>query len=347
MTDDDRRSKPPMRFGIGRALELIYRAVVARRNRRFDALRGVQRAPVPVICIGNLSVGGTGKTPFVMWLIGYLQTKGLTPGIAMRGYKAAPGAMSDEQAEYAARLPGVAVAADANRYNAVCALAAHNDIDIAVLDDGFQHRQLYRDLDIVLLDATRSVFTDRCLPAGWLREPVKSLSRAGLIVWTHSEAVTTETLEQLHAHAKQFAPNVPIVNAAHTWSALETAEGDSQPIDILRSATVAIACGIGNPTAFRSSIEAAGARVIETIIRPDHYAWSTSDLAELKHAATSAGMLVTTDKDWVKLRRFAVQEHIACPIVRPRIVMTLTQGHTELEAAIDHIIDQCSAASSP
>lgn len=337
-----------MPLGFGRLIEPVYRAVIARRNAKFDADIGVQKAAIPVICVGNLSVGGTGKTPFVMWLVEHLRAAGCRSGIAMRGYMAQPGAMSDEQAEYSSRLAGVMVAADPERFNAVHALVRHGGCDVAVLDDGFQHRRLARDLDIVLLDATRPVFHDRCLPAGWLREPVRGLSRAGVIVWTHAEAVDAPTIEGLLKSSRRVAPNSVLACARHTWSGLAYEGEDTlRPLEALRGQPVALACGIGNPTALRKALEAQGADVIATLLRPDHHPWGASDLNDLQRLTRGASMLVTTDKDWVKLRGLGVRDYIDTPIVRPRVTMQITQGLEPLLAQVESVIRRRGAASSP
>jgi len=179
---------------IGAALARVYGIVIARINRRFDSGRGVVRFDRPVISVGNLSVGGTGKTPMVRRLIAILLEMERRPCIAMRGYRKGTGE-SDEAAAYQREFPDVPVIAQANRTDGLIALFGDEHEgegphrDCIVLDDGFQHRQIGRELDIVLVDASRSPFRDRLLPQGWLREPAESLTRAGLVVVTHAESV--------------------------------------------------------------------------------------------------------------------------------------------------------------
>jgi tetraacyldisaccharide 4'-kinase len=341
----DRRSHSPLPCGVGRVFEPFYRIEIARRNRRFDKGIGVRRATIPVVGVGNISVGGTGKTPFVMWLTELLSASGCRPGIAMRGYKANGDALSDEQAEYADRLPGVPVVAHPDRHYAVETLRNEHNVDIAVLDDGFQHRQLARDVDVVLLDATRPVFHDRCLPAGWLREPVSSLRRAGAIVWTHCEGAPQEMVGRLIERTRAIAPEAPVASAAHEWLSLDFDDGASVPIEHLRGARVALASGIGNPKAFANAVSRAGSIVNEHVLRPDHHAWSVNDLAALRDASRGADMLLTTGKDWVKLRQLAWQDQIGIPIARPRLTIRILSGQDELESRIAPIIRRCDAAS--
>lgn len=200
MSPDGSRSAP-LPGPLGRLAGAIYAREIRRRNRAYDRGGRVTRLDRPVISVGNLSAGGTGKTPMVMKLATALLEAGHHPCIAMRGYKAAAG-RSDEAEEYRARLVNVPVVAQPDRISGLRALFATEvgrDVDVVLLDDGFQHRRLARDLDIVLVDATRSPFEDRLLPAGYLREPPASLERAQAVVITHAEAVVGGEIDRLEA----------------------------------------------------------------------------------------------------------------------------------------------------
>ena len=160
----------------------VYRSAIALRNRRYDR-NGVERISVPVISVGNITTGGVGKTPMVAWLARQLLEAGHRPAICMRGYGSSRTQRSDEEMEYEAILPEVAVVADPNRAAAARRhLSRHPETDCLLLDDGFQHRQLHRDLDLVLLDATVHLPAERMLPAGHLREPVGNLQRADAVI---------------------------------------------------------------------------------------------------------------------------------------------------------------------
>ncbi|MEZ6211709.1 MAG: tetraacyldisaccharide 4'-kinase [Phycisphaerales bacterium] len=191
-----RNQRPPLP-ALGTPLEPLYRAAVNKRNRDFDNGRRIAKLPIPVVSVGNISVGGTGKTPMVRWIVNTLRDLGANPGIAMRGYGRKHAGVSDEQQEHADRMPDTPIAANPDRVAAIHTLIEQHRADCAVLDDGFQHRFAARDLDIVLIDATRSPFADRCLPAGWLREPVESLARAHAIVITRSTLIEPHALSQL------------------------------------------------------------------------------------------------------------------------------------------------------
>src|ERR1043165_360740 len=163
----DRRG--PVPGAVGRLLARGYAWEIGRRNRRYDAGRGVVRFDRPVISVGNLSVGGTGKTPMVAHIVGLLLEAGRRPCIAMRGY-AGRGGMSDEAEEYRGRFPGIPIVARANRTLGLIELFSREhetggqQTDCIVLDDGFQHRRIARDLDVVMVDASRDPFDDALLP---------------------------------------------------------------------------------------------------------------------------------------------------------------------------------------
>lgn len=253
-----RNQRPPLP-ALGTPLEPLYRTAVNRRNRDFDIGRRVTRLPIPVVSVGNISVGGTGKTPMVRWIINTLRDLEANPGIAMRGYGRKHAGVSDEQQEHADRLPDTPIVANPDRVAAIRTLIEQHHTDCAVLDDGFQHRFAARDLDVVLIDATRSPFADRCLPAGWLREPVESLARAHAIVITRSTLVDPHALSQLDRQLRRIAPDALVVRADHHWAALETQFG-VQPVSWLNGRPTIIACAIGNPDAFIAQARARGAR---------------------------------------------------------------------------------------
>ncbi len=328
----DARRRPPLPI-VGCLFEPLYRAVVAKRNRAFDREQGVTRFDVPVISVGNLSVGGTGKTPMVRTLVEMLRARGRTPAIAMRGYKANPGERSDEEAEYHDALGDVPIVAQPDRTAGIPEhLRTNNAIDCVVLDDGFQHRYVARDLDIVLIDATRSPFEDRCLPAGWLREPVDALHRASMIVLTRSDLASTARLE---GHLARY--ELPLAKATHAWTGLT--RGDDSVVDPseLTQRSVIIACAIGHPSAFVVQCERAGCVIEDVVIRPDHHDWSASETHKLEHAALACdGLVITTGKDWVKLR-----QHARTPLrfVRPALTLTIDdEGLTALSGALDRVL---------
>ena len=311
----------------------MYRAVVARRNRSFDRGERVTRFGVPIISVGNLSVGGTGKTPTVRLIVERLRARGRTPAIAMRGYRSQPGERSDEDAESRDTLPDTPVVAQPDRVAGITRLLATTPaIDAVVLDDAFQHRYVARDLDIVLVDATRPPTTDRCLPAGWLREPIDSLSRAGLIVITRSDAAPTDTLRDELARF-----GAPVIASSHAWDGFTDGSATRFPTDHLSGYSVVVCCAIGHPAAFLRQCEDAGARIEGVVTERDHHDWSGDDVASIERLALAQdALIVTTHKDWVKLRDHAVD---AARYRIPDLAVSLSdEGDRILDAALDRVL---------
>jgi tetraacyldisaccharide 4'-kinase len=290
--------------------------IIAARNRRFDRGEDVQRIDRPVISIGNITTGGTGKTPMVAWIARQLLEAGHHPVIAMRGYKARRGERSDEECEYLERVPDVPVLAGADRIaNLRGYLPDHPTIDCILLDDGFQHRRLARDLDIVLIAAERWTRSPRLLPAGPWREPPSALRRADMIAVTRRTASRLETAhaaddiaalrEAIRRRGSQPDPDhdrsagariIRLHLRAETWRAVGTPAPGSDVPDEPVLAVSAIADG----AAFAGNARAAGATIRDELRFRDHHDYTAADAALIAHRAAGAP-IVTTAKDWVKL----------------------------------------------
>ncbi len=324
----------------GGAVELLripaalYGAAVVLRRAAYDAgLAPAARVDVPVISVGNLSTGGTGKTPFCAWLVRELEARGLRPGIASRGYRSEPGSELNDEGRLLARLcPGVLQVQDKVRARGAEELVAKGASAI-VLDDGFQHRALKRDLDFVLVDATRpwglpppsdgGDAVSALLPRGFLREPKSSLARADAIVITRAGA---RTVAELEAEIARIAPGRPIVRADHRVRRLRDERGATHAIGDLDGRAVDLVSAIGNPDAFEASVRSCGATIREHRVFEDHHAYAPADVAGLGGAGT---WLVTTAKDAVKL------ESIGVPFRALEIELEILTGHAVLEALLD------------
>ncbi len=334
-------ARPAVPGPFGRLLARAYGAAIRKRNRRFDAGRGVVGMDRPVISVGNLSVGGTGKTPMVAHLLRVLLDAGRRPCVAMRGYASRNGE-SDEAAEYARRFPDVPVVARANRVDGLIELFASPrgaEVDCIVLDDGFQHRRLARRLDIVLIDATRDPFTDSLLPAGWLREPVGSLGRAHFAVITHAESVSPAFVARLKGDVVGQNFHLQTAVARHTWSALELtgagAPGEAG-LEWLNGRSVVAVCAIGNPGPFLDECRRrTGGKVAAEIVLRDHDPYAAPTIARIIDTArrTAASAIVTTGKDWSKLRH-VLPDRWPCPVARPRLRLEFAEGGAALDEAV-------------
>ena len=283
-------------------LSAAYRAGLAASN-LLRRLRPPCRAPVPVVSVGNLTVGGTGKTPMVAFLAHLAEELGGQPLIVSRGYAARHGEPNEEARELARLSPAVPHVTGRDRRRAIRNWLVHHPASLAILDDGFQHRRLARDLDIVLVDALRPFGYGRLLPRGLLREPLSAFRRADLLVITRTELADPSDLARLkQTLAGLVRPATPILLAEHHPAAIVLADGSRQTPDWLRGREVAAACGIGHPEAFRRTLDRLGARVRRFDIFADHHAYTRADLDRLLRAAAADGlkMLVTTGKDFVK-----------------------------------------------
>jgi tetraacyldisaccharide 4'-kinase len=318
------------------AAAVPYGLVVAARNAAFD--RGLlprHAAGVPVVSVGNLTLGGTGKTPLVAWVVRALAADGLRPAVVSRGYGAAAGATSDEALELALVIPGVPHVADRDRVAAARRAAAAGATAV-VLDDGFQHRRLARDVDIVAIDATDPWGCDRLFPRGLLREPRAGLCRADVVVLTRADAVAADRRAEIRRAvlaARRGREPAAWAEAVHRPVALRPWAGSSRPLDALAGARVAAFAAIGNPAAFRRTLESLGAGVAAFTPLPDHHAYAAADLDALGRAAaaTRADLVVTTLKDLVKVRR---SELAGRPLVALEIALEFVAGAADVAAVL-------------
>ncbi len=286
------------------ALEWPYSAAVRWRNYRFDSGRqAAHRVAVPVISVGNLTLGGTGKTPFVEWLARWFRQHDVRVALVSRGYKARAARANDEALELAARLPDVPHVQDANRVRAAKKAIAEFGAQLIILDDGFQHRRLARDLDIVLVDALEPFGFEHVFPRGTLREPLEGWQRANAIVLTRSDLVDDSRRAAIHQRARAIAPRATWAEAAHVPYALVSIDGQERPLDALAGQAVAAFCGIGNPAAFRQSLARCGYRTVAMRALSDHFAYPAAEIQALARWSDEqqVAAVLCTCKDLVKL----------------------------------------------
>ena len=289
------------------------------------------RVEAPVICVGNITAGGTGKTPMVAWLVRQLETMGRKPAILTRGYKAV-GGQSDE-ARLLEDLCGVKVVVNADRV-AGARWAIRAGADVLVMDDGFQHRRLGRDLDIVLVDATNPFGYGHCIPRGLLRELPTALAEAQALVITRTGMVDAQRAQPLRERLTLLAPQACIVTADHEPIDLVT-PGGSVPLSSLSGRRVLAFCGLGNPAAFFESLRRLGCRLVHEWALPDHAAYDSQVLETLRRRMFDSGaeLAVTTQKDAVKLP--------AAPGIEVwtlRIQMQLGEGCDDLRRLLGRLV---------
>ena len=281
---------------------LCYRPLIALRNLAYDReWLKTTRLPVPVISIGNLTAGGTGKTPAALAVVTWLSAHGRKPAIIARGYRGVAGV--NEEAHLAGDIP---VICNPDRVaGGRQAIAA--GADCLVLDDGFQHRRLARDLDIVVIDATRpwghlAGRLGAVLPLGYLREGRSGLRRAGLCWLSRADLVDEVRLKHI---CTALPPGIPTIMERMRGATLTPlAGGSAQPASAWQARQVVLVSGLGNPSGFEGAVRACGLVPIVSHRFPDHHHYTAAEVATIQAAA--AGMpVITTAKDAVKLRCFS------------------------------------------
>lgn len=303
-------------------LEKLYTKGVLKKRAKDSAL--AVKADIPVISVGNLTAGGTGKTPCIIKMAELFLKKGVRPAVVTRGYRGklekTGGVVSDmsglllseeeagdEPFMMASRLPGVPVLVGRNRI-----LSAEKAVamgaDVILMDDGFQYWKLKRDLDIVLIDATNPFGYGHVLPRGLLREPLDALKRAGVFVLTKTNQVTKDKLAEIIEDLKKENPEAPILYSTHRPSGLLEASSwkrgtHGSDFSEMKGQKAFLFSGIGNPAAFRKTAEEAGLAVAGEEHFEDHhkYAWMDMEQVERKARDSGASILVTTEKDIVKI----------------------------------------------
>jgi len=331
-----------LRAGLSVA-EPFYTAGVSIRSRMYDlGISKTTRLDRPVIAVGNLTAGGTGKTPMVRWIAESLRNQGQHVAIIARGYKSKPGELGDEQRMLDRLLNGsgkepVYLAANPNRIEAATKLLAeHSEVDVLVLDDAFQHRAVDRDLNIVLLNASEPFGHDHLLPRGLLREPISSLKRANSIVLTHANEVTSDRLLEIEKRIAEVDSSIPVYLAIHAPIGLRSSQANSsEPANIqleeLQGLPIFAFCGLASPDHFLRQLESLGAKVVGHRSFGDHHAYLSQDVSTLRDRAraTHAQALVTTEKDWIKLQELNGVTEANPPIWRLDVQMQFMRDDQE------------------
>jgi tetraacyldisaccharide 4'-kinase len=310
----------------------LYTLVVAARNACYDRRWAkIGRVEVPVISVGNLTLGGTGKTPLVEWLARWFQTRGLRVALVSRGYKAHSGAPNDEALELAAKLPGTPHVQTPHRVAGAQQAVREHHAELIVLDDAFQHRRIHRDLDIVVLDALEPFGWERVFPRGTLREPLSGLRRADVVVLSRSDAVGAEQREAIRRRVAGLAPKALWLEVAQRPRGLRSATGMREEVGRIAGRRVAALCGIGNPAGFRHTIESCGCQLVEFREFPDHHSYPAEDLESLERWADDLpdlAAVLCTHKDLVKIPRLQLG---AVPLWALEIGLEITVGGSEFE----------------
>jgi tetraacyldisaccharide 4'-kinase len=296
---------PTLARGLLWAASVPYGLAVRLRNWAYDRhWKQSYRPAVPVVSVGNLTLGGTGKTPCVEYVASFYRQLDVRVAILSRGY-GGDGGPNDEALLLEENLPDVPHLQGSNRVALAGVAVEELESEVLVLDDGFQHRQLARTLDLVLIDATAPWGHGHLCPRGLLREPPRNLRRAGAVLLSRCDQVAPESLTRLRKEVGQWAPRVPVIETTHRPLHWVNAEGAIRPLEAFRGKPVAAVCGIGNPKAFRRTLDGLGVAVGDMRVFPDHHPYRRTDVEALRDWARQLAtdcVIVTTQKDLVKLR---------------------------------------------
>lgn len=321
-----------------RVAAVPYAAIMRFRNWRFDTGRSkVVRVDAIVISVGNISMGGTGKTPLVEWLARWLRARGVRVTIVSRGYGASQGARNDEALELEQKLPDVPHVQNPDRVAAARMAIEEFACRCLVLDDAFQHRRLARDLDLVLVDALEPAGCSHVFPRGTLREPLGGLGRAQVVILSRADLVSAAERAAIRRRVMRHAPGAAWLEAAHAPRRLLNYCGEEQPCDWLKERRVAAFCGIGNPEAFRRTIVGCGAQLQGFRAFDDHHPYERSDVEQLVRwgRELSIDALICTHKDLVKLGVERLGEY---PLWAVSIELEFLSNQHELEALLEPLV---------
>lgn len=258
----------------------------------------------PVICVGNLTLGGTGKTPCVEYVARHFADQGHAVAILSRGY-GHTGGRNDEAMILEDNLPDVPHLQGRDRVSLAQTAIEELESDVLILDDGFQHRRLHRDLDIVLVDAIRPLAREWIFPGGLLREGVSGLRRAGVILLTRCDAAGPENVRQQQEWLNRRCPGTPVYRTEHCPIAWIGEQGHDEPLEHPETRNVIAFAGIGNPQGFHATLRNLGYTILEARNFPDHHNYTREDILSLQQWAEKFPgpvFVATTQKDWVKLR---------------------------------------------
>jgi len=298
---------------------------------------------MPVICVGNITTGGTGKTPLVIWLAEMIRQKGLKCAILTRGYKTRKGRLSDEPALLTKSCPDAVIMVNPDRVMAAKKAIQEYGAQVLVMDDGFQHRRLARDLNIVAIDAMSPFGGGFVLPAGLLREPVSSLKRADAVIITRSNQAPEIQLHLIEERIRRVNPAAVIARSSHVPVKVGMLKGMSLDVESLKGQNIFAFCGIGNPDGFFGMLKDMKLSLVGTRVYDDHWDYSPSDMEEIRREAKKLGadIVLTTQKDWVKTALAAAWDGDEPPLLGYLdIRLEIAEGKDRIVELIDGVINR-------
>ncbi|MEJ5341092.1 MAG: tetraacyldisaccharide 4'-kinase [Thermogutta sp.] len=320
----------------------LYAAAMVLRNKAYDWrwLR-TEQVEVPVISVGNLTLGGTGKTPFVAWLARWFRRHGVRVSIVSRGYGAEKGSRNDEAKALEWALPDVPHLQNPDRVAAARTAITELETELILLDDAFQHRRIARDLDIVLLDALQPFGFGHVVPRGLLREPLRGIRRAQIVILSRADLVSQDLREEIRQRVAKLHPSAIWAEIRQQPTAWVNAAGDAQTLESFHPDKVLAFCGIGNPEAFRRTLERLQFTLDPGAVRvfPDHHPYTREDVGDLTRWAEQmqAKAVVCTEKDLVKIGLTHLGK---IPLWALRIEVAFISGLSDVEAALQPLVER-------
>jgi tetraacyldisaccharide 4'-kinase len=342
---------------IAVAISLPYRLIITFRNWLYDKkIFAVVKLPCPVISVGNITAGGTGKTPCVIMLAQMLQSHGFKPAILSRGYggknKKTVNIVSDgknilldsktagdEPFLMAQSLRNIPIIVGPQRIKTGKVAINQFGTNVLICDDAMQHRQIFRDINLVLLDSQDPFSNGHVLPRGKLREPIAGLKRASALMFTRTDE--TSNTDNINKILSQIG-NMPIFTSIHKLQDVIKGDyGDTWPISGLKGKKVCAFCGIAKPDSFKKSLLAAQAQILSWDTFPDHHNYNRAELEIIKNNFYNykADLIITTQKDGMRLQNFADFLNL---IYMMRIEMEITPSREPFE---NFILDRLAAAA--
>lgn len=327
--------------------EFAYAVAMRLRNLAYDlnCLKTV-RLDIPVVSVGNLTLGGTGKTPLVAWLARFFRQHNVRVTIISRGYGAASASRNDEAKALENLLPDVPHLQNPDRLAAAQVAIQELATQLIILDDAFQHRRLARDLDIVLVDALAPFGYGHVFPRGLLREPLSGIRRAQVVVLSRADLVDQRRRDQIREIIRPLAPLADWAEVRHAPTLLVSAAGNHLNLEGLQGIKVAAFCGIGNPEGFRRTLKQLQYNLVDFRVFPDHHAYTRQDVHTLTEwlAQIKAQAAICTEKDLVKI---GLDRLGNIPLWALRVEIKFLSGQEAIENRLGTIMEKIRLRPDP
>jgi len=341
VTSESRSSSDKMLRSILSAASFFYSTAISLRNTLYDkSIIKTVKVPAAVVSIGNITTGGTGKTPLVAWLCNYFTGQNVRTAVLTRGYKI-KNDIADEPAMLAKASPNATVLVNPDRVAAAKRAINENKAKLLVMDDGFQHRKLARDVNIVAIDATEPFGHEKLLPAGLLREPLDSLKRADAVIITRANQNSPEKIDEIKKRILAIKPDMVFAAAVHKPKYVKLIKDKQLPLSQLAGKKIYAFCGIGNPDAYFQTLKDMSLNIVGTKVYNDHHVYTNEDIAAIYEDAQykKAEFVITTHKDWIKTALLCT-EKFQIPFAALLVELEFMEGQEKIIALVDKALEK-------